>query len=158
MKRNPDLMKNHLKYRTPHGKRHTQPEETHYEPLLRVNDDVLLAAFPSIFNQDTLSALLPWTRLVRIVDTSRRWFGRVLDDGNSIPQLVRSGEFPTFDSNRRKPEDHPNYTPSQGSSRPSFSVPMSSHAKKQHTEAETKARQHVGSRKGGGAPFDLAST
>ena len=86
VKRDPDFMKHYLEYRVLHGKKHPQPEESHYESLLLMNNATLRVAFPAIFSQDVTSAPLPLMQLVHIVDDGSSDY--VLNDGNSIPQLV----------------------------------------------------------------------
>lgn len=86
VKRNPDFMKHYLEHRVLHKKKYAEPEESHYEPLLLMNDATLRVAFPATLSQDTP---LPLTQLVLIVDDGIP--GCVLNEGSSIPQLVAKG-------------------------------------------------------------------
>jgi hypothetical protein len=90
VKRDPAFMKHYLEYRIRHKKRCAEPEESHYESLLLMNDATLRTAFPAILGRDSASTPLLLTQLVHIVDDDGS-SDRVLEDGSSIPQLIVEG-------------------------------------------------------------------
>jgi len=90
VKRNPDFMNHYLEYCFRHKKRYPELEESHYEPLLLMNDATLRVAFPATLDQDTPSVPLPLMELVHIISDGTS--GCVLNEGSSIPQLVTKGK------------------------------------------------------------------
>ncbi|KAF9648771.1 hypothetical protein BDM02DRAFT_2074741 [Thelephora ganbajun] len=107
VKRNPHFMKHYLEYRIRHEREYVEPEESHYEPLLLMNNIILRAAFPTTCNQDPIPTSLSLTQLIHIVDDGSS--GCVLNDGGSSPHLIKehslskSTQFP--DSMREPPKE-----------------------------------------------------
>jgi len=90
VKRNPDFMKHYLKYRSGHWNEYAEPEESHYEPLLLMNDITVRTAFPTARSQGATPTPLLSRQFVYIVDDGS--CDCILDDGSLIPQLIVEGK------------------------------------------------------------------